>query len=178
MFPQAKDYVVWERRSNGGLAGAEPEPLTGGSIEAGFDVVQPAGAVQAWRASRREPMRPALRASKLPWAIGFSVRPVRALSVKTRAPRLSRHRPCGIIMLMRTTLTLQDDVLKLARKQAAQENRPLKDVINDALRVGLTLERGDRTRRYRFKLKTVKGRTMPGVDLHDRDKLFDLMEGR
>ena len=82
------------------------------------------------------------------------------------------------MMLMRTTLTLQDDVLKLARQRAARENRPLKDVINEALRVGLTPERGDGVQRYRFKLKTVRGRTMPGVDLHDRDKLFDLMEGR
>jgi hypothetical protein len=82
------------------------------------------------------------------------------------------------MMLMRTTLTLHDDVLKLARHRAAQENRPLKDVINDALRVGLTPDRGDRGQRYRFKLKTIKGRTMPGVDLHDRDALFDLMDGR
>ena len=82
------------------------------------------------------------------------------------------------MMLMRTTLTLQEDVLRLARNRAAREHRPLKDVINDALRVGLTLEQGNVGQRYRFKLKTVKGRTMPGVDLHDRDKLFDLMEGR
>ena len=82
------------------------------------------------------------------------------------------------MMLMRTTLTLHDDVMKLARRRAAQENRPLKDVINEALRAGLSLDRAGRAERYRFTLKTVKGRTMPGVDLHDRDKLFDLMEGR
>jgi hypothetical protein len=32
--------------------------------------------------------------------------------------------------------------------------------------------------RYVFKLKTVPGRGVPGVALHDRDKLFDLMDGR
>ena len=29
---------------------------------------------------------------------------------------------------------------------------------------------------YEFRLKTVSGRLLPGVDLTDRDKLFDLME--
>lgn len=29
---------------------------------------------------------------------------------------------------------------------------------------------------YTFRLKTVEGRLLPGVDLTDRDKLFTLME--
>ena len=82
------------------------------------------------------------------------------------------------MMPMRTTLTLHDDVLRLARQRAARQSRPLKDVINEALRLGLALEREERGQRYRFTLTTVKGRLMPGVDLHDRDKLFDVMEGR
>jgi hypothetical protein len=82
------------------------------------------------------------------------------------------------MMPVRTTLTLDDDVLKSARKKAAEEGRPLKDVINEALRFGLQAgSRGSRAP-YKFKLKTVSGRTLPGVDLTDRDKLFDLMEGR
>ena len=81
------------------------------------------------------------------------------------------------MMPMRTTLTLHDDVLRLARQRAARQGRPLKDMINEALRVGLALEREERGQRYRFTLTTVKGRLMPGVDLHDRDKLFDVMEG-
>jgi hypothetical protein len=78
---------------------------------------------------------------------------------------------------MRTTLTIDDDVMKRARKKAAEEGRPLKDVINNALRFGLEAERAPR-KAYRFKLRTVGGKTLPGVDLTDRDKLFDLMEGR
>lgn len=85
---------------------------------------------------------------------------------------------CGIMMLMRTTLTLNDDVLKMARQKAARENRSLKDVINESLRLGLTLGRQRSGTKYVFHLKTVRGRTMPGVDLHDRDKLFDLLNGR
>lgn len=82
------------------------------------------------------------------------------------------------MMPMRTTLTLNDDVLKMAKRKAARENRTLRDVINECLRIGLTLSEGRRDSGYVFELRTVRGRTMPGVDLHDRDKLFDLMDGR
>ncbi len=80
-------------------------------------------------------------------------------------------------MTMRTTLTIEDDVMKRARKKAADEGRRLKDVINDALQFGLEAERAS-LKPYRFSLRTVEGKTLPGVDLTDRDKLFDLMEGR
>jgi hypothetical protein len=95
-----------------------------------------------------------------------------------RGSRLRLAIEYGIMMPMRTTLTLNDDLLKMARQKAARENRSLKDVINEAVRQGLTL--GSRTKgpRFVFKLKTVAGRVMPGVDLHDRDKLFDLLDGR
>jgi len=82
------------------------------------------------------------------------------------------------MMLMRTTLTLNDDVLKMARQKAARENRSLREVINEALRQGLTSGNQRKNTRYVFRLKTVPGRIMPGVDLHDRDKLFDLLDGR
>lgn len=79
-------------------------------------------------------------------------------------------------MRMRTTLTLDDDVLKAARRLAGQQGRPLKDVINEALRQGLALGEARRRPPFRFRLKTVAGRLLPGVDLADRDKLFDLMD--
>ena len=79
-------------------------------------------------------------------------------------------------MLMRTTLTLDDDILKAARRRAREEDRPLKDVINDALRQGLAMAEAAAPPAYTFRLRTVEGRLMPGVDLTDRDKLFNLME--
>jgi hypothetical protein len=66
----------------------------------------------------------------------------------------------------------------MARQKAARENRSLRDVINESLRLGLTLGQDRSGRKYVFRLKTVRGRIMPGVDLHDRDKLFDLLNGR
>jgi hypothetical protein len=82
------------------------------------------------------------------------------------------------MMLMRTTLTLDDDVLRLARRRAAEENRPLKAIVNEALRAGLQPDATRRRPPYTFRMKVVRGRVMPGVDLNDRDKLFDLMDGR
>jgi predicted transcriptional regulator len=43
------------------------------------------------------------------------------------------------MMSMRTTLTLEDDVLKAAKRRAKAQDRPLRDVINEALRQGLAL---------------------------------------
>ena len=79
-------------------------------------------------------------------------------------------------MFMRTTLTLDDDVLKVARGRAREQDRPLKDVINEALRQGLAVGEAPPTNAYEFHLKTVEGRLLPGVDLTDRDKLFELMK--
>ena len=83
-----------------------------------------------------------------------------------------------IMMLMRTTIALDDDVLKAARRRAREQDRPLKDVINEALRHGLALGATPAAPSYTFRLKTVEGRLLPGVDLTDRDKLFELMERR
>jgi hypothetical protein len=81
-----------------------------------------------------------------------------------------------MMMLVRPTLTLDDDVLKLAKKLARDQERPLKDVINEALRQGLAMGEARRRPVYRFRLKMVEGRLLPGVDLTDRDKLFELLE--
>lgn len=80
------------------------------------------------------------------------------------------------MMSMRTTLTLDDDVLKAAKRRAREQDRSLKDVINEALRHGLALSEARRPPAYTFRLKTVAGRLLPGVDLADRDKLFELMD--
>lgn len=51
---------------------------------------------------------------------------------------------------MRTTLTLDDDVLDKARAVAAKLNLPFRRVVNEALRTGLqAVEEPPRTRPYR-----------------------------
>ena len=90
-------------------------------------------------------------------------------------------RPCSrsIMMPMRTTLTLNDDIMKSCRRYAADQGRPLKDVIDEALRLGLDALRGSRRTTTGFELKVTTGRGLqPGVRLDDRDALFALMDGR
>ena len=79
-------------------------------------------------------------------------------------------------MLMRTTLTLSEDLLRAARRVAAQSHRTLKDVINEALRSGLAALKPVKAGAYRFDAPVVSGKLLPGVRLDDRDALFDLLD--
>jgi hypothetical protein len=78
---------------------------------------------------------------------------------------------------MRTTLDLEDRVLRDAKRRAVQEGRTLTAVIETALRQYLAPAPPPRSR-FRLRLLTKKGRLLPGVDLSDRDSLYDRMEGR
>lgn len=79
---------------------------------------------------------------------------------------------------MRTTVDLNDEVLRQAKKRAADEGRPLRAIVEDALRILLQTPRPGGSARYRLEWHTEKGRLQPGVRLDDRQSLFDLMEGR
>jgi hypothetical protein len=77
---------------------------------------------------------------------------------------------------MRTTIRLDDDLLRDAKSYAAATGRTLTAVIEDALRETLSRRR-ERGSRPRVKLKTVGGSgTQPGVDLDDGSALLDLMD--
>jgi len=77
---------------------------------------------------------------------------------------------------MRTTLEISDELLRRAKRRAADEATTLRRIVEDALRSYL----GGRSpkRRYEFRWRTEKGRILPGVRLDDRDALLDVMEGR
>ena len=81
-----------------------------------------------------------------------------------------------MLLGMRTTLDLTDDLFRRAKKRAADEGIALRDLVENALRSYLT----GRPRRSTYKLRwrTESGRLQPGVDLDDRDELFDRMGGR
>ncbi len=77
---------------------------------------------------------------------------------------------------MRTTIHLPDDLLVRAKRVAADSNRTLTAVIEEALRASLS-KRRDRPR-VRVELPTFgEGGPQPGVDLDDSAALFELMEG-
>jgi len=78
---------------------------------------------------------------------------------------------------MRTTIRIDDQLLKEAKEAAAASNRTLTEVVQDALREALSRRRTG-TVRERVTLTTVGGGgPMPGVDLDDSASLLDLMEG-
>jgi plasmid stability protein len=77
---------------------------------------------------------------------------------------------------MRTTLALDDDLVRQLKENAARQGKSLAAVVNDLLRHALNVQ----TQREPYKL-TLEGwdsQLQPGVDILDRDKLFDLMNGR
>ena len=77
---------------------------------------------------------------------------------------------------MRTTMDISDDLLRKAKRRAADEQVPLREVVEAALRRYLS----GKTPGGRYKLRWMveRGTLQPGVNLDDRDALFDLMDGR
>jgi len=78
---------------------------------------------------------------------------------------------------MRTTVDLNDELLRMAKKRAADEGRPLRAILEDGLRL-LFRGRPGGSEKYQLRWRTERGRLQPGVRLDDRDSLFDVMEGR
>lgn len=79
-------------------------------------------------------------------------------------------------MIMRTTIRLDERLLRDAKKAAAATGRTLTSVIEEALRENLARQR--KTPAARAPLPRHRGRLQPGVDLDDSAALLDLMEKR
>ncbi len=78
---------------------------------------------------------------------------------------------------MRTTIRLDEDLLRAAKAYASQTGKTLTAVIADSLRESLARYEVHE-QRERVCLVTVDGEGLqPGVDLDDSANLLDLMEG-
>lgn len=81
-----------------------------------------------------------------------------------------------MLFCMRTTLDLDDELIKAVKKAAAESGRTMTDIVEQSLRE--TLLRSTAPKKpYRLRLPIVRGRRPPAVDLNDRDALYDFMEG-
>lgn len=76
---------------------------------------------------------------------------------------------------MRTTLNIRDDLMRRVKKRAAETGTTITEVVEDALRAAVAGQ-APRTQRYTLAWQPVPGRTLPGIDLGDRDSLYEAME--
>ncbi len=77
---------------------------------------------------------------------------------------------------MKTTLNLDDRLLKAAKVRAAEDGEPLTRLTERAIRQ--YLESAERTEEpFKLQLVTKNTRTLPGVRVADRHSLYDMMDG-
>ena len=78
---------------------------------------------------------------------------------------------------MRTTLTIDDDLLRRAKREAASTGRTLGQLVEDALRDSLARRPASRER-FRLRLVTSGGSGLrDGIDLADNAAVRDVMDG-
>ena len=77
---------------------------------------------------------------------------------------------------MRTTLVINDGLMKAARRAAVEKGTTLSGVVEDALRAALA-KRPAPSRRVRLPVSRYAGGVQPGVNLDDGSALLDLTEG-
>lgn len=77
--------------------------------------------------------------------------------------------------MARTTLDIDEKVLRELKKKAAHEGRTLQAVANDLLKRALSARPHPP---FSLQLQGWAADLQPGVDILDRDSLFDVLNGR
>ena len=75
----------------------------------------------------------------------------------------------------RTTLDIDERVLRELKKRAADEGRPVQAVANDLLKRALHAAARPP---FSLRMQGWAADLQPGVDILDRDSLFDVLNGR
>ena len=73
---------------------------------------------------------------------------------------------------MKTTIELPDELLIEAKQKAAEQRRPLKALVEEGLRMALR-KQDRKPQRKRVTLVTVKGGLPRGLDLSNRESMYD-----
>ena len=77
---------------------------------------------------------------------------------------------------MKTTLNFDDQLIRTVKVRAAQEGETLTRLIERALRDYLQVGTGNTGNPFRANLLTKGGRPVAGVNLDDRDALYERMD--
>jgi len=80
-----------------------------------------------------------------------------------------------MVFHMKTTLTIDDNIMKKLKEEAAKRNTTITQLVESALRLMLVPNRGEKTKIAPLPIFDL-GRTY--VDISDRDSLYQAMEGR
>ena len=76
---------------------------------------------------------------------------------------------------MRTTIRIRDDLLKRAKKQAAEEGRSLTSLVEDGLALILSKPKNRQRKRVELPVSKATGGILPGVDLNRSSDLEEVM---
>lgn len=68
-------------------------------------------------------------------------------------------------MVERTTVRLPEDLLRKAKRKAAQEGRTLTSLIEDGLRLVVAADKRPKAKRVMPRVSKATGGLMPGIDL-------------
>lgn len=83
-----------------------------------------------------------------------------------------------MLICMRTTLNLDDGVMREIRQRAAATGRTITAIVEAALRELLERERRMQSADFTLRWTVVPGGAQSGVDLADRDALYERMDDR
>ena len=76
---------------------------------------------------------------------------------------------------MRTTVRINDDLLKRAKKRAAEEGRTLTSLVEEGLVLTLSKAKSSRSKRVELPVSESTGGVLPGVDLNRSSDLEEAM---
>jgi hypothetical protein len=76
---------------------------------------------------------------------------------------------------MRTTIRLNDDLLKRAKKRAADEGRTLTSLVEEGLVLILSKAKASRRKRIELPVSKATGGVLPGIDLNRTSDLEEVM---
>jgi len=79
---------------------------------------------------------------------------------------------------MRTTVRLDDELLRQARKKAADEGRTLTALIEEGLRLVTAKPKPGRPKSVTLPVSRATGGVLPGVDLNRSEALEEIMNER
>jgi metal-responsive CopG/Arc/MetJ family transcriptional regulator len=83
-----------------------------------------------------------------------------------------------MLLCVRTTVDINDDLLIELKRVAAERRRPLRELIEDAIRSSLAKQAEPQQQAKSLRLLTFRGRGIQrGVNLDSMRELLDIMEG-